>query len=256
MNILKLTLIIVLIYASVSAYLFVTQRSLIYFPPPPNNHGYPEESFQFENVQINVITLNPGKTHALLYFGGNAEAVEYNAPTFPKHFPNHSLYLVQYRGYGNSTGKPTEANNYSDALAIFDRLNTRHAHISVMGRSLGSGVATLVASKRNIDKLVLITPYDSLKAIAQSIFPFFPMSILLQDKYNSLKHAKNIHSQTLLLLAENDEVIPTAHSMRLANALPASLTKTVLIHNTEHNTISNGDLYFKSIRQFLSPHPQ
>ncbi len=256
MNILKLALIIVLIYASVSAYLFITQRSLIYFPPPPNNHGYPEEVFQFENAQVNVITLNQDKTHALLYFGGNAEAVEYNASVFSKQFPHHSIYLVQYRGYGSSTGTPTEANNYSDALAVFDRLNTRHTHISAMGRSLGSGVATFVASKRNVDKLILITPYDSLEAIAQSTFSFFPMSILLLDKYNSLKHAKNIQNHSLLLLAEHDKIIPTAHSTRLAGALPASLTKTVLIRNTEHNTISSGELYFKSIRQFLNIHPQ
>ncbi len=247
----KVLVVILLVYIALSAYLFFAQRSFLYFPPPPSQHGYPEETFQFEAARVQVIVLNEGQQHALLYFGGNAEAVEHNAPEFIQHFPNHTIYLVQYRGYGNSTGKPTEANLYADALAIFDRLQQRHSQIFVIGRSLGSGIATMLASQRDINKLVLITPYDSIQSIAQTLFPFFPISILLQDKYNAQKYAQKINASTLLLIAEQDQTIPLIHSQTLAKAFNSSTAKTILIPNSGHNTISHHRLYYKSINQFI-----
>ncbi|MCF6253315.1 MAG: alpha/beta hydrolase, partial [Thiomicrorhabdus sp.] len=190
----KVLVVILLVYIALSAYLFFAQRSFLYFPPPPSQHGYPEETFQLETARVQVIVLNEGQQHALLYFGGNAEAVEHNAPEFIQHFPNHTIYLVQYRGYGNSTGKPTEANLYADALAIFDRIKQRHTRISVVGRSLGSGVATFLTAQKLVQTLILVTPFDSIEAVAQKTFPFFPVSLLLQDKYNSLERAKTIQT--------------------------------------------------------------
>ena len=256
MRILKLALLILLIYLCAAAYLFFVQRSLLYFPPPPNHHGYPEESFLFEEARVQVIVLNKGHQNAILYFGGNAEAVERNAPSFMKNFPNHMLYLMQYRGYGNSTGEPTEANLYADSLIVFDKIKQRHHSISVIGRSLGSGVATYLAANRKIHKLALITPYDSIEAMAQSLFPLFPMSILLQDKYNALAHAQQIKAPTLLLIAENDQTIPLAHSQKLANAFAYFQALSVIIPDSNHNNISYHPLYITQLQQFINtPYP-
>jgi hypothetical protein len=247
----KVLAVILLVYFALSAYLFFTQRSFLYFPPPPSDHGYPEETFQFKEARVQVIVLNEGKQHALLYFGGNAESVEHNAPAFMQHFPNHTLYLVQYRGYGKSTGNPTEANLYADALVIFDRVTQRHTSMSVIGRSLGSGIATLLATQKPIQTLILVTPFDSIEAMAQKLFPFFPISLLLQDKYNSLDRAKKIQTNTLLLLAENDQTVKAAHSEALAKAFVHKVATTITIPESSHNSISYHPMYYPAMRNFI-----
>ncbi|HIE40052.1 MAG TPA: alpha/beta hydrolase [Thiomicrorhabdus sp.] len=247
----KLFTLIFIAYIALCAYLFFVQRSMLYFPSPKVQHPYPEESYLFDEATVRVILLNTGKKNALLYFGGNAEAVEHNAPEFIQHFPNHTVYLVQYRGYGNSTGKPTEAYLYSDALAIFNRITPRHDTISVIGRSLGSGIATFLAAQKPVQSLILVTPFDSIESVAQNAFPFFPVSLLLQDKYNSLNHAKKIKAKTLLLMAENDQIIGASHSKRLAEAFSPFVSTVTIIPSSGHNSLSYHPLYYPTIRKFI-----
>lgn len=248
----KVLAIILLVYFALSAYLFFAQRSFIYFPSPNTQHNYPEESYTFEDATVRVIILNQGQPNALLYFGGNAESVEHNAPDLMQHFPNHTLYLVQYRGYGSSTGKPTEANLYDDALAIFDRIKPRHNKVSVIGRSLGSAVAAFLAAQKPVQNVILITPFDSIEALAQKTFPFFPVSLLLQDKYNALNWVPNIQAKTLLLVADNDQIVKAAHTEKLAKAFAQGVTSTFTILNTSHNSLSYHPQYYPAMQAFIN----
>ena len=247
----KVLAIILLVYFALSAYLFFAQRSFLYFPTPKTQHPYPEESYTFKEATVRVIVLNEGKPDALLYFGGNAEAVEHNASAFIKHFPNHTIYLVQYRGYGSSTGKPTEVNLYADSLAVFDRIKQRHGNVSVIGRSLGSAVATFLAAQKSVHRVILITPFDSIEAIAQKTFPFFPVSLLLQDKYTALKFAPNIQVKTLLLVAENDQIVKAVHTKKLAQAFKAGVVSTLTIPESSHNSLSYHPRYYPAMRDFI-----
>ncbi len=247
----KVLAVILLVYFALSAYLFFAQRNFIYFPTPKTQHTYLEETYTFEDATVRVIVLNEGKPNALLYFGGNAESVEHNAPAFIQHFPNHTLYLMQYRGYGSSTGKPTEANLYADALAVFDQIQPRHERISVIGRSLGSGIATFLAAQKPVQSVVLITPFDSIEAVAKKLFPFFPVSLLLQDKYNSSENAKRIQAPTLLLVAENDQTVNAVHSENLAKAFMPSVATTTVIPASGHNSITYHPQYYSSIQSFI-----
>ena len=146
----------------------------MYFPTENITHNYDLDNFSNENETIEVIVLNKGKNKALLYFGGNAESVIYNAEDFLRTFPLHTVYLFNYRGYGGSTGQPTEKGIYSDALFLFDKVQQKHSKISVMGRSLGCGAAVYLASSRSIEKLALVSPYDSIQSIAQNRFLIYP----------------------------------------------------------------------------------
>lgn len=240
------------IYICVGAFLYFAQNSFLYFPTPVTDHPYTEVLYRFDNANVKVIVLNKDKKQAILYFGGNGEAVEYNLPKFKKLFQNHAIYLVKYRGYGGSTGKPSEEGLYSDALKIFDDLNDKYTEISVIGRSLGSGVATYIASKRNITKLALVTPFDSIESVAQKTYPMFPMFILLKDKYNSIGRAHLIKANTLLLVAENDKIIKKSHSENLAKAFKLINPKWVVIANTGHNTISNSEQYNEVLSKFIN----
>lgn len=239
-----------LIYFGLGLYLYIEQRSFIYFPVKSTHAGLNERIFENDRHAIKVAVLNDGKRKAIIYFGGNAENVEYNSESFLALFPEYTVYLVKYRGYGGSTGLPSEEAIYSDAIHIHDSINQTHDEVSLIGRSLGSAVATYVASRREIEKLVLITPFDSMQNLAQSQFPIYPMGILLKDKYDSYGRAKDISAQTLVIAAENDRVIKMSHTRRLIEGF----TKEVLFHVIEeagHNNISSHPRYHGILGDFF-----
>ena len=121
-----------------------------------------------------------------------------------------------------------------------------------MGRSLGSGAATYLASKRSVEKMLLVSPYDSIKNVAQNKFPIYPMFLLLKDEYDSIGRVKEIQAKTIILMAENDEVIPKKHSMRLISEFPPEQITVKTISKTGHNDISNKMEYYDHLRSFLN----
>lgn len=247
----NLILLVLLFYFGFGLYLYLNQRNFIYFPISYVSTGMDEEVFHHQQQQIKVTVLNRGKKKAIMYFGGNAENVDYNATDFMTRFSNHTLYLVKYRGYGGSTGKPTEAALYADALHIYDELKPRYAEISLIGRSLGSAIATYLASKRQVHKLALVTPFDSAISIAQEQFPIYPMRLLLKDKYDSISRVNKISIPTLVLAAAQDRIIERHRTQKLVDAFSAPVTLK-LIKNTGHNTISASPDYYRSLTSFLS----
>ncbi len=231
--------------------LFINQRDLLYAPTAKTNHVFDEVIFHNDKESISVIVVNDKKEKAILYFGGNGDTVARSAFAFDRFFPDHTVYLVNYRGYGGSSGEPSEKGLYSDALTIFDQIRSKHSDISVLGRSLGSGVATYLASKREFEKLVLITPYDSALSMVQEKFPLYPMSILLKDKYDSVARAKDIETKTLVLIAEKDSVITMKHSQNLIDAFRSSKVEVKIIEDAGHNTILRDDRYYHLLHNFM-----
>jgi uncharacterized protein len=185
---------------------------------------------------------------ALLYFGGNAENVAWSLPEFAGVFPEHSLYLLHYRGYGESTGKPSERAIHADALALFDRVHAAHPEVVVVGRSLGAAVAVRLASLRPVDRLVLVTPFDSLARIAARHYPFFPVRWLLKDRYEAWRDAQRVSAPTLLLVAEHDEIAPRVHAEALFAQFPPGVARLEVVAGAGHNTISDSLEYLGWLR--------
>lgn len=247
-----LSILAVFIYLLVGLLLFLNQDKMLYFPVAKSEHPYAIALFKHESVSIEVIHLNKGKEKALLYFGGNAESVVASAHDFTKYFPNHSVYLMNYRGYAGSNSTPSEQGFYEDALFIFDSIKPRHVNISVVGRSLGTGVATFLASQRDFTSLVLVSPYDSVQSVAQSLYPIYPMSLLLRDKYNAISHIKAIKEPTLIMISEFDKTIPFKHSKRMMDAFPASQVTIKMIKGTDHNSIIGQERYYQALHKFIT----
>jgi len=241
-------------YAALCLTLFLAQRSLIYYPQPKSTVGdSPSLTLNVHGARILVTTRPHLGSDAVIYFGGNAEDVSRSLPTLASAFPERSLFALNYRGYGGSTGKPSEAALISDALVLFDRVHADHSHIIVVGRSLGSGVAVHVASERPVERLVLVTPYDSLLEIAASQFRYFPIRWLLRDKFESWRYAPRVTAPSQLIAAENDEVIPAASTEALYNHLPKSLATLTVIRGVGHNDISESPEYLPALRGTEQP---
>lgn len=244
--------VLLLAYLGLCAVLFVYQRSLIYFPQPKSWGGpATTQQLQVKDAEL-VLTVRPAAGRkAIIYFGGNAEDVSANLLSFAEAFPNHAIYLLHYRGYGGSSGSPTEAALQSDALALFDHVGKTHAEVAVVGRSLGSGVAVWVASQRPVSRLVLVTPYNSIQELAARRFPYFPISWLLADKFESWKYAPQVTAPTLLIAAEHDEVIPAASTAQLHTYFKTGTATLKTLPGTSHNTVSQHPQYLALFQSML-----
>lgn len=237
------------VYAGLCIALFVFQRSLIYFPQPISmSSASTAAMLQTEDARLNIsVRPMPGEK-AVIYFGGNAENVSASLPDLAAAFPDHALYLLHYRGYGGSSGKPSEAALHEDALALFDKVHAAHAGITVVGRSLGSGVAIRLASVRPVARLVLVSPYNSILELAVAQFPLMPVRWLLLDKFESWRYASAVRAPTTLVVAEHDEIIPVASSLRLEQQFAHGMAHRVVIPGVGHNTIANSPAYLNALR--------
>lgn len=235
-------------------FLYIWQRNLLYYPQPVANVDFQQVErmqFQSDELELQGWRVNGHQPQALIYYGGNAEQVENNVAFFQRTLPGYSIYLVPYRGFADNPGKPTEKALYSDALYVFDSLRPHHQSLSLMGRSLGSGVATYVAIQREIERLLLITPYDSVERLAQQNYWLFPVSLLLLDKFNSIARIPHISAPTLILTASDDRVIPLSSSQRLAKAFPPSQLTSFSIKGAAHNNITSFEDYAHQLKLFL-----
>jgi pimeloyl-ACP methyl ester carboxylesterase len=237
-------------YCLLCVLLYLLQRQLIYYPVAAQLPPTDPLVLQQANATVLVSQQPRDSAKALLYFGGNAEDVSVSLPEFAAAFPSHAIYLMHYRGYGGSSGSPSEQALVTDALALYDQLHSKHSAITVIGRSLGSGVAVQLAAQREVAQLVLITPFDSLSALAQRQFPLFPVKWLLKDTYRSADYAPAISSRTLVVVAEQDEIIGRAHSEALYQAFTPGVA-TLKSYSGNHNS----DLAASQIAAWLATAP-
>lgn len=212
------------------------ERSLIYFPQPRTG---PAASFTLpvDGATLVISTRAAEGDHAVLYFGGNAEDVSHTAEGLTPAFPGAALYLPHYRGYGGSSGRPSEAALFADALVVFDEVHRQHGQVTLVGRSLGSGVAAYVASRRPVSRVVLVTPFESLAAVAARHYPAPLVRWLLRDRFDSADHAAAITAPTLLLAAADDDIIPPAHAEALLRAFRPGVATLRVLNGVAHNTI-------------------
>ena len=247
----RINILLLLGYVGMGVFLYVNQRDFLYFPTPNTPTAYKNMILPNEELNINIIVLNEGYENAILYFGGNAESMAQSSDYIAQQFPTFTIYLLDYRGYGGSDGEATEEGLYSDALKLYDTISPKHNRISIGGRSLGSGIATYVAAHREVSKLALITPFDSIEHVAQGRYPIYPISLLLDDKYDSLSRVKNIKAETFIVLAQNDNVIPKESAQQLIDAFNPKQLKVTIIKDRGHIDISSDARYYKIMQDFI-----
>jgi pimeloyl-ACP methyl ester carboxylesterase len=244
-------LLVVVVYAGLCFVLYYKQRSHLYFPMP-RRLGSTElaGTFQTGDALLQLTVRPHAGPGAVLYFGGNGEDVSGSVGPLLAAFPDREIVMLHYRGYGGSTGTPTEASITADAAGLFDKVHAQHPDVIVIGRSLGTGVASRLASTRPVSKLVLVTPFDSLLGIAQGQFPLFPVRWLLVDKYESWRYVPRITAPVLILRAEHDEMISAASTEALRARFPAAQVREVVVPGAGHNSILEDPVYAQALAAF------
>lgn len=197
-----------------------------------------------------VVGPHPG----VVYFGGRSEEVSWVARDAGKLFPGMAVLAVNYRGYGDSQGDPAEQHMVDDGRMLFDWLSERgHVdpkRIAVVGRSLGSGVAVQVAMERPVNSVVLITPYDSILAIAKRRFRAMPIEYVLQHRFESVKYAPSLTAPTYVLRAASDDIVPHSHTDLLVAKL-GRLHADEIVPESDHLNIPYLPITQARIAEFL-----
>ena len=193
----------------------------------------------------------------VIYFGGNAEEVTSFAPLVADVYGERAVLLVNYRGYGESGGKPGEAALVSDGAMLFDwaarRSDLDATRIAIHGRSLGTGVAVQVAAMRPAKCVILTSPFDSALAVAKAIYPWLPVSLLIRHPFDSMARAPRIVVPALFLMGEADTLIPIGHSQRLAAAWGGTVERASF-KGFGHDDLGLNPGYAEAIRSFLDRH--
>lgn len=236
-----------------SALLAPVSRRLVY---PSRQTRVPAEGTTLRlragRVELRGWEVNPGQDRALVYYGGNGEDVGWLRPVLAEHFPRHTSYLLAYRGYGASEGRPSQRALTADALALHDHVAARHRGVAVdvVGRSLGSGVATQVAVRRPVGRLVLVTPFDSLAATAGDLYPRLPVRHLVHDRWDSAAVAHRLQAPVLVVRAGRDDLVRPPRTDRLLEVLPAG-TEVVDLPEAGHSDLHEDPVFWPAVAGFL-----
>lgn len=242
--------------------LYVFQDALIFFPqavPRQNREPFAPYAIALETEGKRLQGWYvPGpvskKRPLVVYYGGNAEEVSGNLWDRKRIDAGAALFM-NYRGYGDSEGKPSQKALCRDALFILDTVTVREDiplnHVVLMGRSLGSGVAVYVASRRAVRGVILITPFDSLVKVARHHYPFLPVGLLLKHPFDSAALAPDITVPALIVTGSLDEIIPAPRSERLARLWGGPVAR-VVIEGGGHNDLQMDAAYWNAINHFLS----
>ena len=263
--ILGIVKVVVVLFVGISLLLYLFQSKMIFYPQPT----MPGIQAQFAGNEIRVqhgdVTLTgwffKGRIDAdhplIVYYGGNAEDVSLNFGDLDR-YPAESFLFMNYRGYGQSQGRPSEKALLADALFILDHLleseSIDPAHVVLMGRSLGSGVAVHVAGHRRVGAVILVTPFDSLVNVAKAHYPIFPVGWLLRHRFDSATLAPGIAAPALFLTASHDQIVPPRFAANLQRVWGGPAT-AVRVDNTDHNSIETSPVYWKAIHAFLTNSP-
>lgn len=253
----KLLLAVVGLYVVAMGYLYFTQDAQLFnvkaIEKQAKVSGETIESISLhvkEGVDLDGVLRQDEATDAglILYFGGNADDSTHFLD-YVKELQGYDVIAFNYRGYGASTGIPSEQALFEDALKIYDTY-AKGRKIILVGRSLGSGVATYLASQRVVDGLVLISPYDSILSLAKLKYPFFPIDLLLKNKFETVEYLPLVKSKIAVMEVENDRVIPHYHLEKLLEVMPSRPLHVILSHTT-HGAVLEHPAFTKELQTIL-----
>jgi len=242
-----------LLYAAICWWVYAHQRELLYFPQVTRTEaGTTDFSLRRDGVVLRGWALDRDGGDPILYFGGNAEAVERNRDAFARWFAGRSVYLLAYRGYGASDGQPGEAALQADALAFYDAVAARHPGrpVDLIGRSLGSGIAAYVVAHRPVARLVLVTPYGRMADVAAAHYPWLPVRRLLRERYDSIAALREFRGPVLILRAGRDAVVPPSSTDDLIASLPRP-PRVVAFPAAGHDDLSIDPAYGQALADFM-----
>lgn len=251
------------VLAGLAALLFLgaqsLQRTLMYLPDQERVSPQQAGLFDVEEVElptgdgVRVLAWHakaqPGRP-TLLYFHGNAGSLVTRAERIRRYQARgYGVFMMTYRGYGGSSGKPSERANVKDAETAYRALLARGVpamDIVVYGESLGTGIAIQLVSRVAVAGVILDAPYTSMLELAGLHYPELPAGFFLTDRYDSLSKIGDVKVPVLIVHGDQDGVVPLEMGERLFQALTGDKEIAVMkgAGHTDHNLFGSYDVIF------------
>ena len=262
---LRMLKIIVIVYCSAGIALYLLQEKLLFRPKPL----LPDYQFKFNipfkevNIPLNptdnlnivqFLTQDSIPKGVVLYFHGNRDNVNRYARyamDFTKH--GYEIWIVDYPGYGKTTGKLSEENLYMQAKEVYKLASSKFKgnRIIVYGKSLGSGIASYLASKKACRRLILETPYYSIPDLLSNYTPFYPVGILSHFKLPTGEYLKEVNIPITIFHGSDDWIIPYRCAAKLKQFLKPG-DEFITIDNGSHNNLHNFHQFNEKLDSVLS----
>lgn len=250
------------LYAVVALAAFFGQRALMYVP---DRRYITPAQIQLAGVEEVVLKTADGERvlawhgkarpgePTILYFHGNAGSLANRSERIGKYLARgRGMFMMTYRGYGGSSGRPSERANVADALLAYDTLVASGVpadDIVVYGESIGTGVAVQVAAQRRVAGVILDAPYTSIVDVAALAYPYLPVRPFLLDRYETMTHLPRVTAPMLVIHGERDTIIPVAMGRAVAAAAkgPARLVTFPLAGHVDHHLYGS----FEAVQDWL-----
>ncbi len=252
-------------YFALAAYLYAFQETYVFFPsrvmwatPADAGLGFDDIRIETEDGEMLHGWFVPASDAKLtvLFLHGNAGNISHRLESLGIfHELGLSSFIIDYRGYGRSTGKPTEEGTYRDAEAAWRYLVEQRGipaeQIVIFGRSLGGAVATWLATQHTPRGLIIESTPTSIPDIGAQVYPFLPVRLLARMDYDALERIAAVKAPVLVVHSREDEIIPFEHGQRLFEA--AQKPKVFLPIRGDHNGgfLISGGTYTEGLSQFL-----
>lgn len=255
-------ILLVSLYLLAALFMYVSQRSYQYFP---SREGLAAAAVGLlgvadlklvtedgETLQVWYSAARPGKP-TILYLHGNGGELSGRDDRFAAYqAQGFGVLFVSYRGYGASTGSPSEEGLVRDARAAYDWLIAQgigRDAIMLVGESLGSGVAVQLAAERPVGAVALEAPYYSAADIAASIYWWLPVRLLMKDKFDSFLHIGKVRAPLLIIHGDQDEIIPLGEGRKLFDSANEP-KQMVVVPGGTHGMIFSSDTWEREMRFF------
>lgn len=243
--------------------LFYCFQELLFFhgQPVPANHRYNfaepyteyNQSSKEGNLHFIRFQTALPKKGTVLFFHGNMKNVEYYKQ-YPDFFlsKGYDVWMIDYPGFGKTTGPRTEQRMKEQALAFYDwAVKTNNGNSIVLyGKSMGTGLASFVASQRQCKSLILETPYYSIDALVRSYAPVYPASLLTRFHFRTSEILPKLSMPITIFHGTDDEVIPYSHAECLHEAQP--LANLVTIDKGKHNNLWTTPVFQQTLDAILT----
>jgi len=252
-------------WLGLSLLLYFFQDRFVYYPhkslvAAPDRFGLDYEEVYLETEDGErlhawfIPAENAGAT--LLFFHGNAGNISHRLDSIRIfHGMALNVFIPDYRGYGNSSGSPSEEGTYQDARAAWDHLTVERGiaadNIIVFGRSLGAAIAAWLAKQTEPAALILESAFTSVQAMGKKLYPFLPVDLLTRIRYPTLDYIRDTRVPLLVIHSREDEIIPFEFGRQLheAAAVPAEFLAIEGGHND--GFLVSGDHYRRGVAEFI-----
>lgn len=265
MTLLSFLGICLLVYALIVFVFYLFQARLLFSPVYYRNQekiSAIEKSLSFLSLPAEDETLLEGVLYLpedasrkiILYFGGVQQDSVALVEKFASHYPRMPFISYNYRGYGKSEGKPSQSRLFEDAMHIYDDLIVRYDYkpedIILMGYSLGTGIASFLASQRKVREILLMAPYDSVYEVMKKRYPFSGIQWVLKQKFPSVDFVPHIDVPIHVYAATHDKVVNIKHAKMLKNHIK-NLAGFYEYSNVGHDEILFNTDVVKHIKEIL-----